>query len=89
MSNFTSLVEDSCNILTEKFDAGFGLTSTPLKAYSGPALEEWSELTIKLIIADLQQKYPDAVIEWGKGYIDSDFEGLSGRIRMESYTHLI
>ena len=71
-----SIVEDSCLILNEKFENGIGLTSTPLKAYSGPALEEWSELTIKLIIADLKEKYPDAVIEWGKGYIDSDFEGF-------------
>ena len=71
-----SIIEDSCLILNEKFENGIGLTSTPLKAYSGPALEEWSELTIKLIIADLKEKYPDAVIEWGKGYIDSDFDGF-------------
>ena len=71
-----SIIESSCLILNEKFEDGIGLTSTPLKAYSGPALEEWSELTIKLIIADLKEKYPDAVIEWGKGYIDSDFEGF-------------
>ena len=71
-----SIIEDSCLILNEKFENGIGLTSTPLKAYSGPALEEWSELTIKLIIADLKEKYPDAVIEWGNGYIDSDFEGF-------------
>ena len=71
-----SIIEDSCLILNEKFENGIGLTSTPLKAYSGPALEEWSELTIKLIIADLKEKYPDAVIEWSKGYIDSDFEGF-------------
>jgi hypothetical protein len=77
MSNFNTIVEDSCIILNEKFEDGLGLTSTPLKAYSGPALEEWSELTIKLIIADLQEKYPDAVIEWGKDYIHSDLDGLS------------
>ena len=71
-----SIIEDSCLILNEKFENGIGLTSTPLKAYSGPALEEWSELTIKLIIADLKEKYPDAVIEWSKEYIDSDFEGF-------------
>ena len=57
-----SIIEDSCLILNEKFENGIGLTSTPLKAYSGPALEEWSELTIKLIIADLKEKYPDAVL---------------------------
>lgn len=77
MSNFNTIVEDSCIILNEKFEDGLGLTSTPLKAYSGPALEEWSELTIKLIIADLQEKYPHAVIEWGKDYIQSDLDGLS------------
>lgn len=62
VSNLPSVIEDSCNILTEKFDSGMGLTSTPLKAYSGPALEEWSELTIKLIISVLKEKYPEAVI---------------------------
>jgi hypothetical protein len=71
-----SIIENSCLILNEKFEEGLGLTSTALKAYSGPALEKWSELTIKLIIADLEKKYPDAVIEWGKDYIDSDFEGF-------------
>ena len=72
----SDILNSSCFILEEKFDDGIGLRSTPLKAYSGPALEEWSELTIKLIIADLQEKYPDAVIEWSKGYLDSDYEGL-------------
>ncbi len=72
-----SLIEDSCVILQEKFEGGIGLTSTPLKAYSGPTLEEWSELTIKLIIADLKEKYPNTNIEWGKGYIQSDFVGFS------------
>ena len=79
-----SIIEDSCLILNEKFESGLGLTSTPLKAYSGPALEEWSELTIKLIIADLQAKYPDAVIEWGKGYLDSDFDGY-GQERLDQH----
>ena len=71
-----SIIEDSCLILNEKFENGVGLTSTPLKAYSGPALEKWSELTIKLIIADLKDKYPDAIIEWSKDYLPSDFDGL-------------
>ena len=75
--NNTKVIEDSCAILTEKFEDGLGLTSTPLKAYSGPALEEWSEFTIKLIIADLKEKYPNVSIEWGKGYLQSDFEGFS------------
>ena len=79
-----SIIEDSCLILNEKFENGIGLTSTPLKAYSGPALEGWSELTIKLIIADLKEKYPDAVIEWSKEYIDSDFEGF-GQERLDQH----
>ena len=87
-SRFVALTSDilnsSCFILEEKFDDGIGLRSTPLKAYSGPALEEWSELTIKLVIADLQSKYPDAVIEWSKGYLDSDYEGL-GQERLDQH----
>lgn len=87
-SRFVALTSDilnsSCFILEEKFDDGIGLRSTPLKAYSGPALEEWSELTIKLVIADLQEKYPDAVIEWSKGYLDSDYEGL-GQERLDQH----
>lgn len=72
-----SLIESSCEILQEKFENGVGLTSTPLKAYSGPTLEKWSELTIKLIITDLKEKYPNANIEWGEDYIQSDFVGFS------------
>lgn len=71
------IFEDSCNILTEKFETGLGLRSTNLKNHSGKNLEDWSELTIKLIIADLREKYPDANIEWGKSYIVSDYEGCS------------
>lgn len=77
MISIESIHEDSCNILSEAFDKGVGLSGTPLKRYSGPALEKWSELTIKLIIASLIEKYPDAQIEWGKDYIQSDYEGLS------------
>ena len=84
MENINSIAEDSCNILTEKFEDGIGLTSTPLKAYSGPALEEWSEITIKLIISDLQEKYPHASIEWGEGYIDSDFDEF-GQERLDQH----
>jgi hypothetical protein len=79
-----SLIEDSCVILQEKFEGGIGLTSTPLKVYSGPTLEDWSELTIKLIIADLKEKYPNTNIEWAKGYIKSDFVGF-GEERLDQH----
>lgn len=82
-----SLTESSISILQEKFDGGMGLTSTPLKAYSGPALEEWSELTIKLIISDLKDKYSDADIVWGKGYITSDFDGF-GEERLDQHVQV-
>lgn len=72
-----SIVEDSFLILGETFDAGLGLRSTNLKNHSGKNLENWSELTIKLIIANLKERYPEANIEWGKSYIQSDYEGCS------------
>jgi hypothetical protein len=75
--SLNSIFEDSCNILSEKFETGLGLRSTNLKNHSGKNLEDWSELTIKLIIADLKDKYPNADIKWGKDYIVSDFEGNS------------
>ena len=34
-------------------------------------------MTIKLIISNLKEKYPNADIEWGKSYIQSDHEGCS------------
>jgi hypothetical protein len=77
MNNINSIVEDSKNVLSEKFDAGLGLRSTDLKNHSGKNLEQWSEITIKLIIADLRERYPFAKIEWGKSYIQSDYEGCS------------
>ena len=77
MTVLNSITEDSLLILAEKFEEGLGLTSTALKRYSGPCLEKWSELTLKLIIASLLDKYPDAKVEWGKGYIQSDYEGCS------------
>jgi hypothetical protein len=72
-----SIFEGACHVLTEKFETGLGLRSTNLKNHSGKNLEDWSELTIKLIIADLKEKYPDSDIEWGKSYIVSDYEGCS------------
>ena len=70
-----TITRESQDLLTEQFQGGIGLTGTPLKRYSGPTLETWSETTIKLIIKDLQDKYPDANIEWSKDYISSDYEG--------------
>jgi hypothetical protein len=77
MNNINSIIEDSKNVLAEKFETGLGLRSTNLKNHSGKNLENWSEITIKLIIADLQEKYPLSKIEWGKSYIQSDYEGCS------------
>jgi len=70
-----TITRESQDLLTEQFQGGIGLTGTPLKRYSGPTLETWSETTIKLIIKELQDKYPDANIEWSKDYIQSDYEG--------------
>jgi hypothetical protein len=70
-----NILEESCLILNEKFEEGSKLEST--RSFSGPALEHWCSLTIKLIIADLKEKYPNAQIEWGKGYIKSDHGGFS------------
>ena len=70
------VIKQSTELLTEQFTNGEGLRGVPLKNYSGPKLEEWSEHTLKLIIKDLQNKYPDVNIEWGKGYLKSDHEGL-------------
>jgi hypothetical protein len=72
-----SIIEDSKLILQEMFECGLGLRSTKLKNHSGKSLEEWSELTIKLIIANLKDRYPSAKIEWGKSYIQSDYDGHS------------
>ena len=70
-----TITKESKDLLNEQFQGGIGLTGTPLKRYSGPTLETWSETTIKLIIKDLQDKYFDANIEWSKDYISSDYEG--------------
>jgi hypothetical protein len=70
--------------LTEQFKDGSGLTGVPLKNFSGPALEEWSEFVIKHVICALEEKYPDAIIEHGKGYINSDFNGF-GQERLDQH----
>ena len=70
------IIKESTDLLTEQFIGGSGLRGVPLKNYSGPQLEKWSENTLKLIIKDLKNKYPDSNIEWGKGYLKSDHEGL-------------
>ena len=72
----TTVTEESKALLTEQFTNGEGLRGVPLKNYSGQKLEDWSEQTIKSIISILQEKYPEAEIEWGKGYLKSDHEGF-------------
>ena len=72
----TTVTEESKALLTEQFINGEGLRGVPLKNYSGQKLEDWSEQTIKSIISVLQEKYPEAEIEWGKGYLKSDHEGF-------------
>ena len=72
----TTVTEESKALLTEQFTNGEGLRGVPLKNYSGQKLEDWSEQTIKSIISVLQEKYPKAEIEWGKGYLKSDHEGF-------------
>ena len=71
-----TVTEESQALLTKQFTNGEGLRGVPLKNYSGQKLEDWSEYTIKAIIAVLQEKYPEADIEWGKGYLKSDFNGF-------------
>lgn len=78
------VTENVVGLLTEQFEQGQGLTAVPLKNYSGPALETWSEFALTSVISLLQEEYPDAEIEHGKQYIDSDFEGF-GRERLDQH----
>lgn len=71
-----AIINQATELLTEQFTNGEGLRGVPLKNYSGPQLEEWSESVLKFIIEDLQQKYPNTNIEYGKGYLKSDHEGF-------------
>jgi hypothetical protein len=72
------------DLLSEQFEGGIGLTSVPLKNYSGPALESWSEYALSSVISLLREEYPDAVIEHSKDYIQSDFKGF-GRERLDQH----
>ena len=71
-----TIINQATELLTEQFTNGEGLRGVPLKNYSGPQLEEWSESVLRLIIEDLQEKYPNTNIEYGKGYLKSDHEGF-------------
>ena len=50
-----NIIEESKELLTEQFEKGVGLRGTPLKRFSGPTLENWSEKTIKSIIQNLRE----------------------------------
>ena len=71
-----TIINQATELLNEQFINGQGLRGVPLKNYSGPKLEEWSESILRLIIEDLQEKYPNTNIEYGKGYLKSDHEGF-------------
>ena len=74
----TSAITNKAIIRLESiFEAGIGLRSTPLKNYSGPALEGWTEYVLSLICKTLQEQYPEARIEFDKAYIKSDFPNCS------------
>jgi len=78
------VTENVVGLLTEQFEQGEGLTAVPLKNYSGPALETWSEFALTSVISLLREEYPDAEIEHSKDYISSDFEGF-GRERLDQH----
>ena len=79
-----TIINQAKELLKEQFDNGQGLRGVPLKNYSGPKLEEWSEIVLKSIIKNLQKKYPKTEIEWGKGYLKSDFNGF-GEERLDQH----
>ncbi len=79
-----TIVKESKDLLSEQFRQGAGLRGTPLKRFSGPTLETWSEITIKNIITSLRILYPQADIQWSKEYIPSDYEGC-GNERLDQH----
>ena len=78
------VTENVVGFLTEQFEQGQGLTSVPLKNYSGPALETWSEFALSSVISLLKEEFPEAEIEHSKEYIKSDFKGF-GKERLDQH----
>jgi hypothetical protein len=78
------VTENVVGLLTEQFEKGQGLTAVPLKNYSGPALETWSEFALSSVITLLKEEFPEAEIEHGKDYIKSDFKGF-GNERLDQH----
>lgn len=78
------VTENVVDLLTEQFEKGQGLTAVPLKNYSGPALETWSEFALSSVISLLKEEFPDAVIEHSKDYLTSDFDGF-GKERLDQH----
>lgn len=76
-NDLSMIVTESKKFINKEFDKGKGLTKTELKGFSGPSLEKTSEFILKLVISDLQKKYPDSNIVWNKDYIPSDHKGFS------------
>ena len=75
--NLETIENNAIQQLKTVFENGVGLRSTPLKNYSGPALENWTEYIVGMIVETLQQKHPNARIEFDKDYIKSDFPDCS------------
>lgn len=75
--NLSSIEKKAIDRLQEIFEAGKGLRSTPLKRYSGPALEGWTEYVVSMIVDTLRSIHPEARIEFDKDYIKSDFPNCS------------
>lgn len=67
-----------------EFENGKGLRGTPLKNYSAESLEKTSEFVLKMIVKNLSEKYPNALIEHSKDYIRPDEKHLS-KERMDQH----
>lgn len=78
------VTENVVGLLSEQFEKGQGLTAVPLKNYSGPALETWSEYALSSVISLLKEEFPDAVIEHSKDYLTSDYDGF-GKERLDQH----
>lgn len=80
----SQVTENVVDLLSEQFELGQGLTAVPLKNYSGPALETWSEFALSSVITLLKEEFPEAEIEHNKKYIKSDFDGF-GNERLDQH----
>jgi len=71
-----TIINQATELLTEQFTNGEGLRGVPLKNYSGPKLEEWSEDVLRSLLRTYRKSILTLVLSMVKVILNQIMKDL-------------